>query len=485
MAQDESVIRSKRSLEVGIGAAHGERLADALLAQLGVDTAQRLLQRLFVHVDRAVFLLDPEGTIVFASDRVSEMFGYFPNELEGARLSRLLGRPGDRQQPETPSAPILTDRQLCVYRRVDGSEFTGEAIRSPLRAASGEVVGSLLIVADVSDLVAGEALLRSLHEVSFDRDPDIQRRLRKLLRLATDHFRLPLAALVRDEGKDGCSLVQAIGTHLEPGARLTPGGLDTEPRLRWRTVAKHRLRPGFLDHEPRFADMPITSLLSSPVHTEGEPYGALLLMSTYERRPFSDQDRELIGVTAAWVGREIARHRDHQKLEEMATTDSLTGVANRRAIELALEDEMIRFARSGRPAAILLLDLDHFKEINDTYGHALGDDALCEFTDAVTEALRAGDRLGRWGGDEFLVVLPDTDAEGAWEVADRLQEAIRDVQVHHGQHAIPVRASIGVAVTRLGDSPNRLLRRADAAVYRMKASGRDGIALHDSRRTAE
>lgn len=171
------------------------------------------------------------------------------------------------------------------------------------------------------------------------------------------------------------------------------------------------------------------------------------------------------------------RKRTEDELKRYATVDPLTGAFNRRHGLARLAIEFDRRSRSGQSCAVLMLDIDRFKSINDTHGHDAGDAVLCTMVLTCTAELRTVDMLARWGGEEFLVLLTDTDAEAAIAIAERLREAVAAMLVPVGSNAIiAFTVSIGVAVP-VNDDLHDLLRRADAALYAAKAGGRNRVVL--------
>lgn len=178
--------------------------------------------------------------------------------------------------------------------------------------------------------------------------------------------------------------------------------------------------------------------------------------------------------------REVAeRCRLEQELRQLAATDSLTGVDTRRRwLEIA-EQELARSRRHNTPLAVLALDLDNFKSINDGWGHAAGDRVLVAFTQTCRARLRAHDALGRLGGEEFAVLLPATQPDLACEVAERIRRAVADMQVRLDDgHILPTSVSIGVSLVRGDDAAiDAALARADAALYRAKQDGRNRVSL--------
>ena len=168
-----------------------------------------------------------------------------------------------------------------------------------------------------------------------------------------------------------------------------------------------------------------------------------------------------------------------QELEEMATRDSLTGLMNRRELNRVLEEELERARRYERPLALLWIDFDHFKEINDSWGHAAGDAVLCSVSKVLQESVRSVDAVGRFGGEEFVIVLPEMGQEEARDTAERLRLRVRNKPVLlDSGHSVPVTISIGIAVYPVhGHTLDNLCASADKAMYQAKKQGRDCVAL--------
>ena len=163
-------------------------------------------------------------------------------------------------------------------------------------------------------------------------------------------------------------------------------------------------------------------------------------------------------------------------LQHEATHDRLTGLWNRGTVVDHLEGELNRTRREGASLSALLVDIDHFKRINDTYGHAAGDQVLCDISRRIRSQLRAYDAAGRYGGEEFLVVLPGADAADARAVAERIRDSVQGTPVTGESFSHAVSVSIGVACTdAVGFELSALIRVADEALYRAKAGGRNRV----------
>jgi diguanylate cyclase len=163
-------------------------------------------------------------------------------------------------------------------------------------------------------------------------------------------------------------------------------------------------------------------------------------------------------------------------MHRLAHTDPLTGVANRRELYSELRKETEESERYERPLSVIFFDLDHFKGVNDAYGHDCGDNVLCEVVRSVESVLRATDRLGRWGGEEFVVLAPETDLREASRLAERLRVEIAS---HRYRSAPTVTASLGFAEYEAGDTPETLIKRADQALYKAKILGRNRAVRAD------
>ncbi|HAK46506.1 MAG TPA: diguanylate cyclase response regulator, partial [Spirochaeta sp.] len=172
------------------------------------------------------------------------------------------------------------------------------------------------------------------------------------------------------------------------------------------------------------------------------------------------------------------------KLLKMATTDSMTGINNRQHFTELGSREFAIFERHGHPVSVLMFDLDFFKSINDTYGHNTGDEAIIHFADICIQNLRAEDILGRIGGEEFAAVLPATDIDAAFKVADRIREKTESTAITHPDGNILLTVSIGV--TTVETKPASLaiaLQQADKALYEAKNSGRNKVVLYSADKT--
>jgi len=177
----------------------------------------------------------------------------------------------------------------------------------------------------------------------------------------------------------------------------------------------------------------------------------------------------------AGLPQQLVRWRETaHEMRELAFTDALTGLANRRWAEAQLDLELARSERYGGGFAVIVVDIDHFKRLNDARGHAVGDEVLIGLAATLRRSLRATDRVARWGGEEFLVLAPETPLPAAIELAEVLRRQVASTALRHGLFAT---ISLGVAEWRAGDTRGTLVERADAALYLAKGAGRDRVAV--------
>ena len=206
--------------------------------------------------------------------------------------------------------------------------------------------------------------------------------------------------------------------------------------------------------------------------------GRLLGHLTFSRRrlPFGLGEVAALAAMSTDLAHPLDNALRHREAREAATRDPLTGVAHRGLLERMLEREVSLVRRHGGALALLMVDVDHFKRVNDRFGHAAGDRSLVAVADCIAGCVRSSDTLFRYGGEEFCVLLPRTGARGAWRLAERVRKAIGALRIPAGAETIRLTASLGVASLVSGDQAADLLRKADNALYRSKRSGRNRVS---------
>jgi len=437
----------------------------------------------------------------------------YRDAAEAQRLEVVVVRDGDaaRRVLQSHGAPTLLITDLTLpnsdgfslisdVRRMSPPDRTAVLVFSAfadLRAAASNLRGSLAI-AEVGDKKlsaesVAKSVTRALATVTLRAGPaessDAEETVRKILARAAKTFRVPMIVLSMEFrgqrqviGHLALNQTQSMSPHWavlhQVYATGEPLVIPDTSRQRLFGMAQSMPPLSFRG----FAAVPL-------ITAAGHAIGVLCLLD-FEPLSLASQQLDLLMSAAGRIADELERIYQHEitgnnpsvpvrsdehwaTLERLAMTDPLTGMANRRAGERALEREVARTQRSGAPLSLALLDIDHFKAINDVHTHAVGDDVLCEVTRILTEMLRASDYAVRWGGDEFLVLLPDVNLNGAVVLAERIRTQFSTINVPGIKQ---VTVSIGVVEVSRGETARAALARADTRLYDAKAAGRNCVA---------
>lgn len=217
---------------------------------------------------------------------------------------------------------------------------------------------------------------------------------------------------------------------------------------------------------------PIASMICVPLLAGGRPIG--VMTATSQRTGAFDQaDLEML----AFVAQTIALDVENARLRKLTVTDPLTGCYNREYLHMQLPARLREAEDHGTPLSVAMIDVDHFKDVNDAYGHAVGDRVLTVVADRLRAAIRGRDVLVRYGGEEFVALLPDTDLAAARDIGERMRAKLEENPVHAEGQSIDVRVSVGVARARPGESAQDVVGRADAAMYAAKRAGRNRVEV--------
>ncbi|HSP02670.1 MAG TPA: PAS domain S-box protein [Acidimicrobiales bacterium] len=397
----------------------------------------------------------PTGTYRYVSPASRELLGYEPEELLG-RSAYDLFHPDDLAAISANHGEVLEqpDLRTIVYRIRHRAghyvwfETTSHAVRDP---GSGEIVEIQTSSRDVTRRVETETRLR---------------RSEQQFRLAMEH------------APTGMALVGLDGSFLEVNDQLgnVVGRTAAELRaLRFQDIT----HPDDLDADLAYVQQLLEgeidrySMAKRYIHADGRMIWVLLSGSLVRDADGAPHHfvAQIQDITQQIVQEERLRAAN-EALERLVNEDLLTGLATRRAVLRGLDSELTRDDRHGRGVAVMLADVDRFKRVNDRHGHAEGDRVLRDIASAVSGAVREVDLVGRFGGEEVLVVLPEVAEPAALSIAERVRAHIcSSVSSPDG----PVTVSIGVAVRRPAESAEQLIARADQALYRAKRAGRNNV----------
>lgn len=296
-----------------------------------------------------------------------------------------------------------------------------------------------------------------------------------------------IRALREDAGFESCSVAlldddgafvikAASGLRASWQGMVIPRGLG----LHGATAASRRplLIPDIAaDSRVYRGDSEVGSGIYVPLITRGRVTG---ILSTVRHTPaFDETDMGVLIAVAGYLATAIEAARLHERLREQATTDPLTGLANQRSLRRALELELARARRSGQALSVVFVEIDRFKEINDQFGHLKGDETLCAVATELRRSCRETDLVARFGGDEFVLVLPGADSRNAFRVAERARRSVTRLR-HLATRRVTVTLGIATCEDRRMSS-DALLDAADRAMYRAKRAGGDRVVTQETR----
>ncbi len=359
--------------------------------------------------------------------------------------------------------------------------------RSDLRSTRAELASAR------AQVESGREIVDILHEVTGDFSSDELYNV--LVRRVARALDISHCSLILARSDDEVGIVAAA--YEAQGLAQVEIHLDRYPEIRTALSTGTPVVIEDVDQSPLYNDVrldwaaqgtliPYRSVAALPFRLDGEQSGVIFLRTLLDEQPLRQSDVEfaemVIRAAVAAIRRaqliEAAR-ADRARLEVLALTDPLTHTHNRRALIERLTEELERARRYSLALALLIVDLDHFKTVNDSYGHLVGDEVLRGVARMLQREARAVDVVARYGGEEFIVILPETTAEGAVALAERIRERIANTPpVPGGEYGwLRVTVSIGVATvpSSHANSPEELIALADAALYRAKAEGRNRV----------
>jgi diguanylate cyclase (GGDEF)-like protein/PAS domain S-box-containing protein len=495
------------------------------------------LEQVLEQTGEAVIVKDLNAVVTYWNREAVSLYGFSVQEALGQPLRKLhaadlsdadYARILDRIRAGSPTSTF-------TERRKKSGEIVRVALKTtPLLDAQGKLVGEITVARDVTALHRTEEALRAAQATlqarlaaireanrnltreiaarrkadaamrrnnqamaatvrqleSFHRDGEVLSRMAELLQSCTQRGEayaivcetgaqlFPDASgslFIYRESRDVLEHVATWGSGRAPDATLAP-----DECWALRLGSPHFVpRKGTI--RCRHAHEDAESYACMPVQGQGQVLGLLhiaLEVSPRSMRPTRDAEQRLRAMTDR-VGPALANLKLRDALRELALRDGLTGLYNRRYLDDALNRELHRAERSGKPVSVLMIDIDHFKHFNDKHGHDAGDFALSALARAIMKNIRPSDIACRYGGEELAVVLPEATLDCARERAEKLRLAIRDTNLTHLGQTLPApTASFGVSVYPAnGTKPADLLKAADQALYRAKQEGRDRVCM--------
>lgn len=467
------------------------------------------LNALIENSPLAIVVLDAERRVRLCNPAFVNLFQFQVSEVAGAPIEVLIGATGTPQEAAHLVERIGAGETLQVtrqLRRKDGTEIAVEIHAVSLRVA-GKVVGTLGLCQDITERKRAEAALQEANERLAKLLIEAEQRAYETARLS-ELGELLLSCQTAEESYDivakvmlqlfpaqsGALCVINSSRNLVEAVAVWGSSLSTEraftPDDCWalRRGRVHVMGDG--STTPRCAHMqsPVSSYtVCIPMVAQGETVGVLHMQEEAAHpggaaapsgSPLPERVR-LATTIAEQVSLSLANLRLREALRNQSIRDPLTGLFNRRYLDDSLQREVRRATRKTRPLAVLMLDLDHFKRFNDTFGHEAGDMLLRHLGSFLQSYIRADDLAFRYGGEEFVVILPEATLDSARQRAEKLVKDFKRLDVQYrGQTLGPLTVSVGLAAfPEHGDSAEAVLRAADQALYRAKAEGRDRVVV--------
>jgi len=456
--------------------------------------------------DYAIFHLDPDGRVATWNLGARRIKGYPKEEIIGKHFS-VFYTPEDIAAGK-PEAALATAAKEGRFEdenwrvRRDGSRFMASVLITALRDESGRLCGFGKVTRDITDRMEAEAVRQEALA--------LQQRTTEITLLS--HLGTLLHACLTTE--EAFKVVTQFAPQLFPSESgalfiLSPSRNVLESASAWGDfpVGEHvfppddcwALRSGRMHYVEEAASAVRCHHLTAwssvahlcvPMAAQGDTLGILHIHSnpasdseTNEAiRPLSLSKRQLATAVAEQVGLALANLKLRETLRLLSVRDPLTGLYNRRFMQESLERELRRASRSAKPLGAILLDIDHFKRFNDSYGHEAGDIVLRELGALLQSQIRGEDIACRVGGEEFLLILPDTSLDTTRQRAEKLREECKRVSIKYGGRPLAaITLSLGIATfPEHGTTGDTILRCADDALYQAKSQGRDCVVTAKS-----
>jgi diguanylate cyclase (GGDEF)-like protein/PAS domain S-box-containing protein len=465
--------------------------AQPKLAQL--VEAQARTPGLFYDQPQAIVLYDLDGRIVVGNTAAVTLLGHPQGTLVGSHFSAHLAPHCIAAAHRVSQQAALGEAQdfEAVFVHADGHPVNVSTTVIPARFG-GEVVGLYGIVREVqrereiAAAVEQADRFRSLYLIAASSGKTAQQQIEEALALGVELLGVESGIVLRlTEGAlvpsytVGTGPIDTLGVRLDAAAcsqlfgSFDPVAVDDAERPPW-------------DREPLHSILPWRSFIATTFSIGGTFAGIVIFAAQSVRGElFSNADREFVRLVSAVIGSTIERQTQQERLDMLAFSDTLTGLPNRALLQDRLQQLIADSRRNHESFAVHFLDLDGFKHVNDTAGHADGDKVLREAAQRLKDGLRESDSVARLGGDEFIILQKHVrEPREAIALARTLLDLMRlPFLVENGVHVLS--ASIGISIFPAdGDSANTLIRHADVALYRAKSLGRNGFALYGGTHSA-
>lgn len=460
-------------------------LADSQTQQIG-SISPSFLTEIFDNFAEAVVVTDTDRRIIYVNSATETLFGYCEDQLYGNLADILYADESDFAEQGinhfNASSKVPGENYRVAYCRADGEAFLGLTSGAAMRSAEDLVVGYIGIIRPTRSLEQSLDTLQKIQASFSDASLTDAQKIEALLKVGLKHFGLEIAIHSRINGSE--YIVENCFDYdqaLKPSTTFDLSGtycvhtLSADGPVGFHFVGESEIRT-----HPCYRDFKLESYIGCPIKVNGELFGTINFSGRSPTDPFCQDDYILIQLLADTLSYITYKATSEEKLLTLASTDELTGLPNRRATLERLAEHIKLADRYGRYPTVLLIDIDHFKKVNDEWGHSAGDAALVGFARIASSLGRETDFCGRMGGEEFVIVFPDAGSQAGLNIGNRLRQrlAAEPIELGNGE-SITLSVSAGLATLKQGESLETLLARADGAMYRAKQDGRDQVCISE------
>jgi len=455
-----------------------------------VDIVPVAREKVIESMGESLFILDEAGRVAATNPAARKLIAAAGGPAEDVPEKKILGKPAVEVFSTWPemavglSSPASGQREVSLKR--GGSSRVFDVHLSPLMGHGSIVTGWVGILYDITRIKAAEAfeasrVAETLREagLTLSSSLDFKQVSSLILDLMNRVIPFDIGAFLTTEGTE----LRLAGIKGPKNTRILAGETYPVSGCQLCHMSIQRMRPLISTITspddiilPLDPGLGIHSYLGAPVVFRDHATGLIALYNTGSH-PFTENDARVAELFANQVAIALDNSRRVEQMEKLAVTDELTGLYNRRAFAGMAEKEVGRARRYQRPLALIFFDIDHFKDVNDTHGHLVGDQVLRILTEKVTKTIRTTDIVCRYGGEEFIVLMPEAGRGEALVMAERLREMVSGITVVAAGGTLSLTISLGLAEFGSGgdETLEDLIHRADKAMYAAKAAGRNTI----------
>ncbi|MCC6300336.1 MAG: diguanylate cyclase [Anaerolineales bacterium] len=462
-----------------------EQLQDELTLRKQTEIRYRSL---YEQSNDAVFLLDLQGRHIGANSRAAEMLGYTVQEIQKLSVRDLSA---EIEKSEGVMSQLLAGERVPVFERLfrkkNGEVFPVEINVELVKDDSGHPLHIQSIVRDITKRKQNEAITRwrnkmlsDLHQITLDllKQENFESLLSNMVQSCSQLLDAPFAEILTIEGDELVTVAATarISKLLNDRVRSEEASLSWQAYTTRQTVIVADYSAWSRKRDV-YAEYSLHAVADIPILNGDRCVGVLSLGRDQSNYEFSEEQIQFGNLFASVAALMLDNTHLRETLKEQSIRDSLTGLFNRRYMEETLQREISRATRQLHPLGIIMIDIDHFKQFNDTFGHAAGDRLLQEMGGFLQAHVRGEDIACRYGGEEFILILPDAELGAVQQRAGQLRLEAKGIQ-SAGQG---ITISLGIALyPQHGRAIKDVLHAADAALYRAKQNGRDRVATAET-----